>query len=320
MKICLISFDFFSFDQNIILELKRRNIDAHHIDISKYKYDYPSVFSKVTNFINKILFKKNIKKTELENNIINRLEKLGHQDIILIIRPDRITKQTHSKIKKYTDKYISYIYDSCARFPIDHLLKEDIFDTIYSFDVKDCKTFGFNFITNYIYLEKKEIQPLSQTNNTVFIILSIDERLDFLNKIANHLSKIGIQYKFIISGKKKIKNINSNIIYTKYPIFIDELKGELENSNFYLDLIRHGHNGLSFRIFEALAMQKKIITTNKSISSYDFYNPNNIFILDEDKPININPGFFTTPYEPLSDEMYHKYTIQNWVKTVFKLE
>lgn len=67
-------------------------------------------------------------------------------------------------------------------------------------------------------------------------------------------------------------------------------------------------------------MQKKIITTNKSIISYDFYNPNNIFILDEDKPVNINPAFFTTPYEPLSDEIYHKYTIQNWVKTVFKLD
>ena len=319
MKICLISFDFFAFDQNIVLELKRKNIETHHIDISKYKYEYPNIFSKITNFLNKILFKKNIKKIELEKDILNRLEKLGRQDIILIIRPDRLTKQTHLKIKNYTDKYITYIYDSCTRFPIDDLLKDKIFDTIYSFDLQDCKKFGFNFITNYIYLEKKEIQPLSKINNNVFIILSIDERLHLLNKIANYLSDNAIAFKFIITGKKKPKNINDNIIYTKKPIFIDALMEELESANVYLDLIRHGHNGLSFRIFEALAMQKKIITTNKSISEYDFYNPNNILILDENSEIDINPDFLTTPYQPLSDAVYYKYTIENWVKTIFKL-
>ena len=319
MKICLISFDFFSFDQNIVLELKRQNIEAHHIDISKYKYEYPNIFSKITNFLNKILFKKNIKKIELEKNILNRLEKLGHQDIILVVRPDRLTKQTHLKIKNYTDKYITYIYDSCTRFPIDDLLKDKIFDTIYSFDLQDCKKYGFNFITNYIYLEKKEIKPLSETNNRIFIILSIDERLHLLNKIANYLSDNAIPFKFIITGKKKPKNINRNIIYTKKPIFIDDLMEELENANVYLDLIRHGHNGLSFRIFEALAMQKKIITTNKSISEYDFYNPNNILILNEKSEVNINQDFLTTPYQPLNDAVYYKYTIENWVKTVFKL-
>jgi len=319
MKICLISFDFFSFDQNIALELKRQNIETHHIDISKYKYEYPNIFSKITNFLNKILFKKNKKKIELEKDILNRLEKLGHQDIILIIRPDRLTKQTHLKIKNYTDKYITYIYDSCTRFPIDDLLKDKIFDTIYSFDLQDCKKFGFNFITNYIYLKKKEIQPLSKINNRVFIILSIDERLHLLNKIANYLSDNAISFKFIITGKKKPKNINDNIIYTKKPIFIDALMEELESANVYLDLIRHGHNGLSFRIFEALAMQKKIITTNKSISEYDFYNPNNILILDENSEIDINLDFFKTPYQALSDAIYYKYTIENWVKTVFKL-
>ncbi|WP_131494903.1 hypothetical protein [Flavobacterium sp. MEB061] len=265
------------------------------------------------------MFKKNIKKIELEKDILNRLEKLGRQDIILIIRPDRLTKQTHLKIKNYTDKYITYIYDSCTRFPIDDLLKDKIFDKIYSFDLQDCKKFGFNFITNYIYLEKKEIQPLSKINNSIFIILSIDERLHLLNKIANYLSDNAIAFKFIITGKKRPKNINDNIIYTKKPIFIDALMEELENSNVYLDLIRHGHNGLSFRIFEALAMQKKIITTNKSIAEYDFYNPNNILILDENSEIDINPDFFKTPYQPLSDAVYYKYTIENWVKTIFKL-
>lgn len=319
MKICLISFDFFSFDQNIVQELNRKDIETHHIDISKYNYKYPSLLSRVSNFLNKLFFKKNIKKIVLQKNVLDRLEKLGHQDIILIMRPDLLTKETHQKIKNLTDQYITYIYDSCTRFPIEHLLQENIFDKIYSFDKKDCEKFGFNFITNYIYLDKKEIQPGTATSASVFIILSVDERIKLLNKIANYLSENEIQYKFIITGKRKPKNLNTNIVYTSKPIFQKELQNVLENSTIYLDLIRNGHNGLSFRIFEALAMQKKIITTNKSISGYDFYNPNNILIIDENKPLKIDSSFLNTPYEPLSDEIYTKYTIENWVKTVFKL-
>ncbi|WP_264537015.1 hypothetical protein [Flavobacterium sp. N1736] len=317
MKICIISFDFFNFDQNIVLELKRRNIQVDHIDISQFRYKYSSVFDRITNFFNKLIFKKSIKKIEMEKDVLNHLKQKQY-DTILVIRPDCFTKQTHLEIKKHTNKYISYLYDSCTRFPIDYLLDGDgVFDEIYSFDLDDCQKFGFNFITNYIYFDKKEIK---EQNQNVFIIISVDERLSFLNNLANHLSGKNIPFKFMLIGKRKPKNINENIIYSKKHIFFEDLQTDLENSKIFLDLIRHGHNGLSFRIFEALAMQKKIITTNASIKGYDFYNPNNILVLNEDEEININPDFFTTPYEPLSDEMYHKYTIQNWVKTVFKLE
>ncbi|GAA6769018.1 hypothetical protein AAFH68_49800 [Flavobacterium sp. CGRL1] len=56
MKICLISFDSTYFDHNIILELKRKNIDAHHIDASKFRYKYKSVFEKISNSIKKKSF------------------------------------------------------------------------------------------------------------------------------------------------------------------------------------------------------------------------------------------------------------------------
>jgi hypothetical protein len=318
MKICLISFDFFDFDHYIVLELKRQNIDANHIDISKFQYKYTSIFDKITNFFSKLFFNKNIKKIKTEQYILDNLKRLGNQDVILVIRPDRISKKTHLKIKKHTDKYISYIYDSCKRFPINNL-KKGVFDKVFSFDLSDCKKHNFTFITNYIYLEKRELADKTININTAFIILSIDERFVFLNNLANYLSYNAIPFKFIAVGEKMPENINPNIIYSKDLVFPKDLQADLENSKIFLDLIRHKHNGLSFRTFEALAMQKKIITTNKTIRNYDFYNPNNILILDKNCAIDINPDFLTTPYEPLSDEIYNKYTIENWVKTVFNL-
>lgn len=317
MKICIISFDSTYFDHNIALELKRRNIDTNHIDASKFKHKYKSIFERIAiNFKNKD-YKKQIKQKGLEEYILNQLEKFGNQDSILFIRPDKVSKKTHLEIKKTTKNYLAYIYDSCNRFPIEHLLR-GVFDEIFSFDIKDVKKYNFTFISNYIYMEKREVDA-TELNNIIFIVISIDERFEFLNKIAKYLSSQEINYKFIAVGKKIPKEANRNIIFSRKALLPSDLQKDFEYSKIFLDLIRKDHNGLSFRIFEALAMQRKIITTNKSIQQYDFYNPNNILILDENSEINISNDFLTTPYEPLDELVYYKYTLENWVNTVFKI-
>lgn len=318
MKICLLSFDSIYFDHNIVIELKRINIDANQIDISKIKYKYPSILNRITNFFYKSFLKKNLKHAKIEIELLKKIEQLGKQDVILVIRPDRISRNTHLEIQKLTNKYIAYLYDSCVRFPIEHLLK-GIFNEIFSFDLIDSKKYGFSFISNYIYLDKKEIQPLAINNDVVFIIMSVDERLPILNQLADYFSLNNINFKFILVGKKRPKNINKNILFSNKTLLFSDFKKDLENSKIVLDLIRFNHNGLSFRIFEALALQKKIITTNKSIALYDFYNCNNILIIDE-KNIEIPSDFLKKPYEPLDDIIYEKYTIQHWVKTVFKIQ
>ncbi|CAD0009427.1 CgeB family protein [Flavobacterium salmonis] len=316
MKICLISFDSTYFDHNIVIELKKRNIETNHIDVSKFKYKYKSVFDRVGNTLTKLFFKRNKKHEAQEDYILKQIKKLGYQDAILFIRPDKISRKTHLEIKKQTDKYLTYIYDSCRRFPIGHLL-DGLFDEIFSFDLVDVQKYNFTFISNYIYMKKKDI---IRTNDNIFIVISIDERFEFLNKLADYLSNHGIPFKFIAVGKKLPKNSNTDIIYSRRTLLPEDLLEDFENSKIFLDLIRKDHNGLSFRIFEALAMQRKIITTNTSIKEYDFYNPNNILVLDENAEINVNPDFLTSLYEPLSDTIYYKYTIENWVDTVFKLK
>ena len=317
MKIVLISFDYFDFDIHIINELKRRNIEAHHIDISNYYYQYKSYGEKIKNVFSKLFLSKNIKKIKTEDFIIAELQKFGRQDKILCIRPDRISKKTHLFIKGFCTNYIAYIYDSSSRFSFDYLLN-DIFEAIYTFDLDDSKKYNLKHITNYIYLEKRELNVSKKYNNDLFIISSIDERLILLNKIAKECDRKKLNFKFLVVGKRKPKNTNSHIIYSKRNKFIDEVILELDDAKIFLDLIRKNQNGLSFRIFEALAYQKKIITSNKSIKLYDFYNSNNILVIDK-RNIEIPIDFLETPYEPIPEDIYYKYTIQNWVSIVFEL-
>ncbi len=317
MKICLISFDSIYFDHHIVNELKRQNIDANHIDVSKISYKYPSFFKKIMNFFSKIIFKKNLKQIEIERIILKQIELIGYQDIIMIIRPDRISKKTHFEIKKQASSYITYIYDSCKRFPIDHLLN-GVFNEIFSFDIDDSKKYGFTFITNYIYFEKKEIKSDSKNNYKAFIVMSADERIQILNKLADFFTINKLKFKFVLVGKKRPKNLNENIEFSNKTFLLSDYQKDIENSSILIDLIRFNHNGLSFRIFEALALQKKIITSNLSIKNYDFYNTESIFVLDTNN-ITVPLEFIESPFQPIDNAIYEKYTIKNWVKTVFKI-
>ena len=62
--------------------------------------------------------------------------------------------------------------------------------------------------------------------------------------------------------------------------------------------------------------QKKLITTNKDIKNYDFYNSNNIHVIDDVKNISIPLSFFETNYEEIPTELVEKYIVKNWVTTI----
>ena len=150
------------------------------------------------------------------------------------------------------------------------------------------------------------------------MILSIDERLKALNKVAGALDAVNVNYDFIVVGKRRPDGINSNIKYQKNIIKQGELETHMDNAMVFLDLLRENQTGLSFRVFDSLAYQKKLITTNAAIIEYDFYNPQNIMVIDAENQI-ISLDFFSTTYQPLEDEIYYKYTLDNWVNTIFNL-
>ncbi|MFM2230550.1 MAG: hypothetical protein RL607_1808 [Bacteroidota bacterium] len=317
MKVTLISFDYFDFDKNIIDTLHQKGIEAQHIDISKFRYRYKSSFEKIKNFFSKVFFRVNVKRVKMEEFVLSRLESLGPQDQILVIRPDRISRKTHEKIKGYTQKYTAYLYDSTNRFPVDHLLK-GLYDTIYTFDLDDAEKYGFQFISNYIYIPKKQLLTANELPTDIFMIASIDERLPLWNKVAAYCRENGIQTDFICVGKREPAVLDAGIVYSKNNLFLEAIESRMYQSKAFLDLIRTEQNGLSFRIFEAMAYQRKIITSNQSVTRYPFYNPNNILVLNE-ATISEIKAFMERPFEPLTEEMYHHYTVSNWVDTVFEL-
>lgn len=323
MKICIISFDFWNYDEYIAATLRNKGIEAHHINIGAYKHK--NFTAKITNTFSKVFLQKNIKNEKRQEFILEELKKLGPQDQILIINPELIEEKFHIEIKKFTSRYIAYLYDSLARCPAETILH--LFDTIYSFDSEDVSKYGFTKINNYNYLEKAKEEKKPEFD--LVYLASYDERLKTLYKITDRLEKLALSYQYVIVGKKSWKkNILKLVSFKGENISKQYQKRRINQKNipqFYmkgkvlLDLVRENQRGLSFRIFEAMALGKKIISNNESLKNYDFYKPENILILNKDLT-NLNTMFFETLYEPLPEEIYRKYTLENWVDTVFELK
>ena len=61
---------------------------------------------------------------------------------------------------------------------------------------------------------------------------------------------------------------------------------------------------------------KKIITTNKDIINYDFYNSKNIYIIEREN-ININKDFINEESQKIDNNIIENYNLKNWIKKIF---
>lgn len=319
MKITIITHDVWGFGKYIHLELEKLNHESTYINCMEFRYEYTNILNRIGNFCSKVFLNKNIKKNYRTNKIIETLENLPFQDYILFINSGDFNPKVFDIAKAKTSKLITYNYDSVKRVPLTPNASE-IFDKIYSFDSEDVKNNpSLIKLNNYIYIEKQPIKDGFLTK--AFIAQSKDKNRNIIiSKIADQFDKNGFEgkYEFVIVDKKN-KQLNKNLNFVAKNIPYNQVLSKIENTEIMIDIVRKNQTGLSFRVFEALAYQKKLIITNPSIKKYAFYNPNNILVIDEDNP-QIPISFLNTKYEPIDDSIYEQFTIYNWVKIIFELD
>ena len=321
MKICVISFDFWGYDAHIVETLKEKGIEANHIKIGAVSYE--NFGERLTNLFSKVFLGKNLKYQKRQKFVIEQLDKLGHQDQILVLNADTFDHSTLEYMKKSTNRFITFLYDNLDRFPVQDKLH--FFDKIYSFDDKDIEKHGFERLTNYNYLPFLSQEKQNPSEDALYITSYDKKRIKQLDILSQKFEELRLKFDLYVIGKKSWKNqlikpfSKNKIVFTRKRINHENLPEFYKRTKVILDLMRESQYGLSFRVFEAMALEKKIITDNEKIKNYDFYNPNNILVLNKDFS-NITKDFFETPYQSLPEEIYKKYTLEKWVERLFNLE
>ena len=321
MKICVISFDFWGYDAHIVETLKEKGIEANHIKIGAVSYE--NFRERLTNLFSKVFLGKNLKYQKRQKFVIEQLDKLGYQDQILVLNADTFDHSTLEYMKKSTNRFITFLYDNLDRCPVQDKLH--FFDKIYSFDDKDIEKHGFERLTNYNYLPFLSQEKQNLSEDALYITSYDKKRIKQLDVLSQKFEELRLKFDLYVIGKKSWKNqlmkpfSKNKIVFTRKRINHENLPEFYKRTKVILDLMRENQYGLSFRVFEAMALEKKIITDNKKIKNYDFYNPNNILVLNKDFS-NITKEFFETPYQSLPEEIYKKYTLEKWVERVFNLK
>ena len=91
----------------------------------------------------------------------------------------------------------------------------------------------------------------------------------------------------------------------------------IEKSKSIIDIQHTLQVGLTMRTIEVLGAKKKLFTTNKNVENYDFYNRSNMLIINRNKP-KLNFDFLEKGYEEIDETIYEKYSLNSWLKTIFK--
>lgn len=185
----------------------------------------------------------------------------------------------------------------------------------WSFDAKDCRDRGFKFLnTFYCFLEDNV--PLEETVDVFFI--GVDKgRYDYINKIKNVLIAKGISCNISLVKERWIfpnlrelyKRKKRN--YSQYMPY-EKLIQNIKQSKALLDINQKGQSGLSQRPLEALFYNKKLITNNSYIREIDFFDENNIYIIENDNLDGIE-DFLKAPFHVVPKQIKEKYTFEGWL-------
>ena len=89
----------------------------------------------------------------------------------------------------------------------------------------------------------------------------------------------------------------------------------VKHSKCVLDSPQDNQDGATIRVIESLAAKVKLITTNKDLVNYDFYNPKNIYIYDGE--FDFENEFFKEPYQDVDKQIYEKYSLRGFLKQIF---
>ena len=117
------------------------------------------------------------------------------------------------------------------------------------------------------------------------------------------------------------------IIYPNYPIYSNndysktyqykDIAQYCSESRAILDIAHPLQTGLTMRTIEVLfGIGRKLITTNKDIINYDFYNENNILIINREN-LEIPKSFFEKEFIPYSKEFVESFFYRKLGKRFF---
>lgn len=316
-KVLFLSWPFYQYPEKI-----KQKLEEFGCEVFMY-YSAPTNKFLAVKFLERFEFLKN----NYYNSILKDIDNIEFDYLFVInsavfsynFLKDLCAKLNHSK-------KILYSWDSLLVFP-KAKNTFGLFDKVFTFEKSDAISNNLNFLPLFFCDDLYNPDIVTEKYIFSFIGFGHSERYNFISKIKDYAEtnnydyffKLYLPSKFHYIRGKYIRKIfpnasSSDFIY--HPLNQDFIKEITNESRIVIDLELSNQQGLTMRTIETLGMRKKLITTNKSIVDYDFYDENNILVVDRTNPFIPN-SFVESKYKDLPENIYEKYSLSEWLKVMF---
>lgn len=311
------------FMSTYILDALAKN---EQIKMIYFERDKLSVLSKVKRFIRAFLIRRKGLWTHLfyHERIIREIGEIRPEDKVLFFAIDNLKellildKEVSAKEKSAflwnpVASSCRNLYSKMEYFIFMNLLPIHI----YTFDPQDAKCYHFRYL-NQVYRFPETTNKVLKTKENIsdiFYIGKDKKRNDELARLYSLFSDAGAVIDFYIYKDKRTKELQVlKGFYYNAPLAYSKVLDRIQQSICMLEILQKGQTGVTLRTLEALSLEKKLITNNKTIKLYDIYNPKNILVYTQDTTSTEIREFLAIPYEPVDKEVLSKYEINTWIK------
>lgn len=264
---------------------------------------------RMSDLLKRLFFRGVIKKLDIEKDLY---------DFVVVIRGSEIPDWFYDKLRnKYVKAiYILYIWDEISLDPRE-LDVVHYFDKVMSFSKRDCDKYGFTFRPmfyddSFVFMENKK-------ENDIMLLASYKpSRFVFLKRILKEYPHLKIVALLRCSILIFLRNMDHYSYYTYFNykgMSYPEMMKTLHVTKACIELPAPGQYAITTRPVEAMSARTKLITSSKSIKDYDFYDEQNILIIDENNP-EIDITWLNTKFKDVPDNILKNYSLTNFVKAL----
>lgn len=304
MKVLIIGNQFYDYQVAMQEVLKRKGNDVEFVSVDYNR----SFFSKVSNKLFGRYFYNRKKLNELYKQI-----NIGKYDRLFVIVGNTISKNFLKKIAQKKIYTILYLWDDIKRVP-NYKINFKYYNKIVTFDKYDKKNYNLQYVP--LFHRGCKYNESNKDIDLLFVGWLHSDRINILKKIYDDNKDLKIYFKVFMTPEqlKRNENLIPNDWILKKSISNEELFKLMGRSKGVIDINHPTQKGLTMRTIESLPYNLKIFTTNNEISTYDFYNPKMISIIDRNQPhIDRNILYNSEKYDK---RIVDTYSIDNWVENV----
>lgn len=323
-KILLISPKTFNYESEIKKQLEKMGAQVTYFDDRPFTSKLKKIILRLT----PILLKSEI--TSYFNNLIEETKNCSF-DYILCIKQECFPYDLLKKLLSIHSqaRAIFYTWDSFTNNP-NALKNLNLFSRKLTFDSVDANKYALLHRPLFYLNEFSNMKPEEFHYDLSFIGSVHYKRYRFLKSIKQSVfcQKRIYFYQYVPStllfyGRKYLLfpwyGLSNKSDFSFKTLNKCEVSDVFSKSKVIVDYAHHNQAGLTMRCIEALGANKKLLTNNHNIKKYDFYNPDNILIVEESN-VNIPSEFIDTPYTQISNSIYQRYSIAGWVSEIFEFK